>query len=95
MVKRRSHDNEAQPDELGSDPGQVGSDSAGQSGDTQGLSQIADAADESVEELVDTDQAYEAEAVSGVEDADDHPERPVRTSEDRARSHYIPPEGGQ
>jgi len=72
MVKRRSRDNEAQLDELGSDPGQVGSDSAGQSGDTEGLSQIADAADESVEELADTDQAYEAEAVSGVEDADDH-----------------------
>ena len=92
MVKRRSRDNEAQLDELGSDPGQVGSDCAGQSGDTQGLSQIADAADESVEELADTDQAYEAEAVSGVEDADDHPERPVRTSEDRAPSYYIPPE---
>ena len=92
MVKRRSRDNEAQLDELGSDPGQVGSDCAGQSGDTQGLSQIADAADESVEELADTDQAYEAEAVSGVEDAEDHPERPVRTSEDRARSDYIPPE---
>jgi len=36
MVTRRSRDNEAQLDELGSDPGQVGSDSAGQSGDTQG-----------------------------------------------------------
>jgi len=31
-VTRRSRDNEAQLDELGSDPGQVGSDSAGQSG---------------------------------------------------------------
>jgi hypothetical protein len=95
MSKRWSHDSEAQLDELGSDPGQIGSDSAGQSGDTQGLSQIADAAGESVEELADTDQAYEAEAVSGVEDAEDHPERPVRTSEDRARSNYIPPKGGQ
>ena len=36
MAKRKSRDNEAQLDELGSDPGQVGSDSAGQSGDTQG-----------------------------------------------------------
>jgi len=95
VVKSRSRDNEAQLDELGSDPGQVGSASAGQSGDTQGLSQIADAADESVEELADTDQAYEAEAVSGIEDAADHPERAVRTSEDRARSDDIPPEGGQ
>src|SRR6185312_10770959 len=61
VAKHESRDNEAQLDELGSDPGQVGSDSAGQSGDTQGLSQIADAANVSVEELADTDQAYEAE----------------------------------
>ena len=53
----RSRDNEAQLDELGDDPGQVGPDSGGQSGDTQGLSEIADAADESVEELADTGQA--------------------------------------
>ena len=93
MAKRRSRDSEARLDELGSDPGQVGSDSAGQSGDTQGLSETADAAGESVEELADTDQAYEAEAVSGVEDAADHPERPVHISEDRARSDDTPPEG--
>ena len=60
MSTRSLRDNEAQFDELGSDPGQVGSDSAGQSGDTQGLSQDPDAADKSVEELADTDQAYEA-----------------------------------
>ena len=82
-------------EQIGSGVGQVGSDSAGQSGDTQGLSETADAAGESVEELADTDQAYEAEAVSGVEDAADHPERPVYTSEDRARSDYIPPEDGE
>ena len=82
MAKRKSRDNEAQFDELGSDPGQVGSDSAGQSGDAQGLSEIEESAEESVEELSDTDQAYEAEIVSGVEDAADHPERPVRTHED-------------
>lgn len=45
---------DAQMDERGDDPGQVGPDSGGQSGDTQGLSQVADAADESVEELADT-----------------------------------------
>jgi len=95
VVKRRSRDNEAQLDELGSDPEPVGSDSAGQSGDTQGLSQIADAADESVEELADTDQAYEAEAIGGVEDAADHPERPVRSSEDYARSDDISTERGE
>ena len=77
----RSRDKEAQMDELGDDPGQVGPDSGGQSGDTQGLSQIADAADESVEELADTGQAYEADVIEGVEDAADHPERPVPTHE--------------
>jgi hypothetical protein len=90
VAKHESRDNEAQSDELGRDPGQVGSDSAGQSGDTQGLSQIADAAGESVEELADTDQAYEAEAIGGVEDAADHPEKPVRVTEDSARSNDFP-----
>ena len=80
----KSRDNEAQMDERGHDPGQVGPDSGGQSGDTQGLSEIADAADESVEELADTGQAYEAEVIGGVEDAADHPERPVHTSEDQS-----------
>jgi hypothetical protein len=78
-------DREGQPDEPGHDHGQVGPDSGGQSGDTQGLSPIADEADESVEELADTGQGYEAEAVGGVEDADEHPERPVRTHEDKSR----------
>jgi hypothetical protein len=58
--------------------GQVGPDSGGQSGDTQGLSSIAVAADESVEELADEGQSFEADVVQGVEDAADHPERPVR-----------------
>jgi hypothetical protein len=78
---KRREDDEANLDELGNDPGQVGPDSAGQSGDAQDLSSIADAADESVEELADTEQAFEAEVISGVEDAADHPERPVHTHE--------------
>ena len=76
-------DQEARPDTLGHDPGQVGPDSGGQSGDTQGLSPIADEAAESVEELADNGQDYEAEAVEGVENAADHPERPVHTHEDQ------------
>ena len=88
----KSRDNEVQLDELGDDPGQVGPDSGGQSGDTQGLSEIADAADESVEELADTGQAYEAEVVEGVEDAADHPERPVHTHEDQTRPPGIVPD---
>jgi hypothetical protein len=81
-------DREGLPDEPNRDSG-LGPDSGGQSGDTQGLSLIADKADESVEELADTGQVYEAEAVEGVEEADAHPERPVHTHEDERR-----PSGG-
>ena len=83
MARRSKRENEANLDELGDDPGQVGAESAGQSGDSEGLSREADAADESVEELADTEQAYEAGIVEGVEEAGDHPERPVRTRRER------------
>ena len=85
MVKRKLPNDEAQIEELGNDAEELASDSAGQSGDAQGLSQTADVDEESVEELAETDQAYEAEAVDGLEDAADHPERPVQTREDKAR----------
>src|SRR5208282_3041633 len=75
MVTRKLRNDEAQVDEVGIDPEEGGSDSAGQSGDAQGLSQIADADEESVRELAETDQTYEAE--EGVEDAGDHA-TPVR-----------------
>ena len=65
--------------------GQVGPDSAGQSGDTQGLSATADAAAESVEELVDTGQDFEAAFTEGVEDAADHPGRSLRPRENQGR----------
>jgi len=47
----------------------LGPDSGGQSGDTQGLSDVAEAGPESVEELVEEGQAFEAEVIGGVEDA--------------------------
>lgn len=84
-------DNQAQLDELGSDPAQVGSDSAGQSGDPQRLSELEEANEESVEELAETDQAMEAATVEGVEDAADHPERPVHTHEEYGRLDDTPP----
>ena len=86
MAKRRLRNEEVPIDELENDSEELASDSAGQSGDNQGLSQIEDVEEESVEELAETDQAYEAEIEEGVEDAGDHPERPVRTREDKARS---------
>jgi len=82
-VKRNLQHDETQIDELENE--ELASDSAGQSGDAQGLSQNTDADEESVEELAETDQAYEAEAMDGLEDAADHPERPVQTREDKAR----------
>lgn len=87
----RPEGNEAAPDELGSDPRQVGPDSAGQSGDPQRLSTIEDIDNESVEELSDTDQALEAARVEGLQDAADHPERPVHTHNEYGRPDDLPP----
>src|SRR5579872_250366 len=84
-------DDQAQLDELGNDPAQVGPRSAGQSGSSQGLSHIAESEDESVEELADTDQSFERDAVEGVEDAADHPERPTHTHEEYGRPDDVPP----
>jgi len=50
-------------------PKGTGPGSGGQSGDTQGLSDVAEAGSESVEELVEEGQSFEAEVISGVEDA--------------------------
>jgi hypothetical protein len=64
--------------------GPTGPDSGGQSGDGQGLSPTADSGAESVEELADSGQSFEADVITGVEDAADHPERPVHTHENLA-----------
>jgi len=52
-----------------------------QSGDLQGLSNVAGADSESVDELLDEGNAFEAEVVKGVEDAGDPDEEEVRTHE--------------
>jgi len=67
-------------------------DSAGQSGDTQGLSDVAEAGSESVAELLEEGQFFEAEAVSGVEDAADPDVAEVHTRqvpEDDVPSEYL------
>ena len=84
----RLTDTDAQTDAPGGDRGQAGPDSAGQSGD----SPIADDAVQSVEELADTGQDYEAGVVQGVEDAAAHPERPVYSHEDQSRPSGTVPE---
>jgi hypothetical protein len=94
MVNGPRGDNQAQLDELGIGSGQVRPGSGGQAGDLQQLSQVADSNEESVEELADSDQAFEASVVEGVEDAADHPERPVHTHEDYPRAENLPPQPG-
>jgi hypothetical protein len=53
----------------------------GQSGDLQGLSNVQRADSESVDELLEEGNALEAEAVKGVEDAEDTEEGEVHTHE--------------
>jgi hypothetical protein len=55
--------------------------SAGQSGDLQGLSGTEDANSESVDELLEEGNSFEAGIVAGVEDSGDADEREVRTRE--------------
>jgi hypothetical protein len=55
--------------------------SEGQSGDLQGLSNIEGADSESVEELLEEGNAFEADVVMGVEDAGDADGREVSTHE--------------
>jgi hypothetical protein len=55
--------------------------SSGQSGDLQGLSNSERADSESVDELIEEGNAFEAGIVSGVEDADNADEKEVHTRE--------------
>jgi N utilization substance protein A len=71
MFERKQHNKK---DELG--PA-----SAGQSGDLQQLSDVANADSESVEELMEEGDAFEAEAVEGVEDAKPPDVSEVKTRE--------------
>jgi hypothetical protein len=87
--------NPAEADELEKDPAWVGPRSAGQSGGSQRLSPIADAAEESTEELSDTNQSWESAAVEGSEDAADHAERPAHTHEEYGRPDDVPPKAAR
>jgi hypothetical protein len=62
-------------------PEGLGARSGGQSGDLQGLSNIEGADSESVAELIEEGNAFEADAVTGVEHAGDTDEKEVRTHE--------------
>jgi N utilization substance protein A len=71
---------------------QGGPDSAGQSGDTQGLPDSEEGDSESVTELLEEGQYFEAEAVLGVQDAPDADVAEVHTTqvrEDDVPSEYL------
>jgi hypothetical protein len=59
----------------------TGADAGGQSGDLQGLSIREDVDSESVSELIEEGNAFEADVVKGVEDADNADEGEVHTHE--------------
>lgn len=59
----------------------MGSEAAGQSGDTEGISNDTEADSESVEELLEEGQSFEAEVISGVEKAGNADDGGVRTHE--------------
>jgi hypothetical protein len=61
--------------------GAPGSRSGEQSGDLQGLSNVESADSESVDELIEEGNAFEAGVVTGVEEAGERSEREVRTRE--------------
>jgi hypothetical protein len=69
---------------------ELGANSAGQSGDTQQLPDTPTSANESVEELAEEGNAFEAEVVSGVEDAKRPDESEVTTRE--VPEDDVPPE---
>lgn len=66
------------------------SESAGQSGDTQGLPEVPEAESESVRELVEEGQYFEAGITSGVENAPDADVAEVRTRQ--VPEDDVPPE---
>jgi hypothetical protein len=59
----------------------LGASSGGQSGDIQGIRASADVDSESVAELLEEGQSYEAEVVDGVENAPEPDQGEVRTRE--------------
>jgi hypothetical protein len=81
-MKRRTIDNDDLP--IGSvtdDAKRPGPGSGGQSGDLEGISDVEGASSESVAELLEEGQAFEAGIVSGIENAPDADQGPVRTHE--------------
>jgi hypothetical protein len=91
-TKKQSRRKNSAPDPIGVKEEQPGSRSGGQSGDTQGLSDVAEADSESVTELLEEGQFFEAEVILGVENAPDADVAEVTThevAEDDVPSEYL------
>jgi hypothetical protein len=89
-MKKRPHEADPFLPPDSARPKGTGPGSAGQSGDTQGLPDRAEADSESVEELAEEGQAFEAELIDAVEDAPDADVAEVRTKE--VPEDDVPPE---
>jgi hypothetical protein len=80
-IKKQVQGKSQSADTVASAPEELGARAGEQSGDLQGLSNLQGADSESVDELLEQGNAFEAEVVKGVEDAGDANEREVRTHE--------------
>jgi len=80
-VRSRKTRKPTQPESAVFEQGAVRSRSGAQSGDLQGLRDIESADSESVDELIEEGNAFEADVVAGVEHADEDQEREVHTHE--------------
>jgi hypothetical protein len=81
LKKTRAHGKSENVATVTFEPKGLGPRSGGQSGDLQKLSNLAGADSESVDELLEEGNAFEAGIVKGVQDADDADEGEVRTHE--------------
>src|SRR5271167_3968214 len=79
--KRRSRGKSQSVGTVTFEPKGLGANSGGQSGDLQGLSNAAGADSESVDELLEEGNAFEAEVVEGVENVPDADQGEVKTHE--------------
>jgi len=81
VLKKKRREDGHSVDTAAFAPEGIGARSGGQSGGLQGLSNIPSADSESVDELIEEGNAFEAEAVQGVEHALDPDQGEVRTHE--------------
>src|ERR1700722_4277401 len=79
--KRRARGKSQSVAPVAFEPKGLGANSGGQSGDLQGLSDSAGADSESVDELLEEGNAFEAEVVEGIENVPDADKGEIRTHE--------------